>query len=358
MPITLVTGTPGAGKTLYSVSVLLRQWLSDTLKHEDGREFRRKLQINGVRDLLLEHEPIDLDTVKDWSKWDYSAWDHLIREPGDPPLEVPHRVENWWLWVQPGDVVVVDECQRLFKAQAAGSKIPMFIQKLETHRHYGVDFLVITQGPALIHKNLRELVGRHLHVRGIAFGRCLIYEYDVCNTNSTFRGALKVRYWKRDKAAFSLYKSSELHTKQRATVPVAAFGVLFGASLAFYFAWDASKRTAERFGSQAASSSAAAASQNAPALPVAVHPGSQYGAKPVEDERFISLVRGRKVAPREVVGCYERPGVECVCLLENGRYVENEGLCLAIMRKDIDLYPRPRSERVEPVAGAASSAGA
>lgn len=125
----------------------------------------------------------------------------------------------------PGDLIVVDECQRLFRPVPFGRKVPGFIAKLETHGHYGVDFLLITQHPQLLHSNVRNLIGRHQHVRRIRGGHsAIIYEWDHCTHPDKTKSA-EVSYWRYDKKAFALYKSAEAHTKPVVGKPLALYGI-------------------------------------------------------------------------------------------------------------------------------------
>lgn len=239
MPIHLTTGVPGAGKTLYTVAKVLRPMVGETLEYQ-GKHVPRRLMIGGIPDLLLEHEPIDVQTIDPESYRD--EWSTMKRDPGEPALDVPHRADNWWLWCQPGDLIVIDECQRLFRPFASGRKIPGFIAKLETHRHYGVDFVLITQHPQLLHTNVRNLVGRHQHVRRMFGGKgTIIYEWDHCTHPDKIKTA-GVTYWRHDKSAFGLYKSAEVHTKPKtgAVWPIYVLGLavlaFFGLGYRFYAA--------------------------------------------------------------------------------------------------------------------------
>jgi zona occludens toxin len=231
MPIHLTTGVPGAGKTLYTVSKVLLPMVGQTLEYQ-GRAVPRRLMIGGIPDLLIEHDIIDVPTVDPEGYKD--EWTSMRREPGDAPLDVPHRGDNWWLWCMPGDLIVLDECQRLFRPFASGRKIPGFIAKLETHRHYGVDFVLITQHPQLLHTNVRNLIGRHQHVRRMFGGKStVIYEWDHCTHPDKVKSAA-VTYWRHDKAAFGLYKSAEVHTKPVTATPWPLY-ILGLAVLAFFF---------------------------------------------------------------------------------------------------------------------------
>lgn len=184
MPINLVTGVPGSGKTLWAVA-----WL-DKLSRSG-----RRIVCNGIKDLAIDHELWDDDMVRDWHK-------HC----------------------KPNDVIVVDEVQRIWPPVSASVKATEDIEQLHVHRHFGVDFVVITQHPNRMNKTIRDLVGRHVHVRRLFGGRrAMLYEWDHChNPNAGFRDAVKTP-WFYPKRVFQLYTSAELHTKPKAVVPKVLF---------------------------------------------------------------------------------------------------------------------------------------
>lgn len=197
--IILITGTPGSGKTLYTVSELLNKQFKD-----------RPLYINGIPDLLIPHEPLSDEDLQHW-------FDGRVQANG---------------------VICIDEVQRLWRPRSSTSAVPEHIAKLETHRHQGLDFVIITQHPQLIDANVRRLVGRHIHVRR-AWGMrgAMVYEWDHCSTNTQAVKQAQTKLWRYNKKAFDLYKSSELHTKASGTVPMilkVGLLLLFAAPLIWY----------------------------------------------------------------------------------------------------------------------------
>ncbi|KGS39090.1 zonular occludens toxin family protein [Burkholderia pseudomallei MSHR5613] len=115
------------------------------------------------------------------------------------------------------------------------------VEQLHVHRHKGVDFILITQHPQRISKTVRDLVGRHIHVRNL-FGlkRAMLYEWDHCHNPSSLKDAVK-RQWAYPREVFKLYTSAEVHTKKQAVVPKALFvvpialGVLLYCSVKFFY---------------------------------------------------------------------------------------------------------------------------
>jgi len=174
--ITLITGAPGSGKSAALVD-LLTQLAKD-----------RKLYVDGVPDLLVPHEP--LDDVREW--------------PGVVP---------------DGAAIVVDEVQRVWRPRGVGSKVPADIAALETHRHRGLDFFLVTQQPSLVDKNVRALVGRHVHLRDLGVLGRWWYEWPECSEGVTWRTAPIKRKYRLPKRVFSLYRSASVHVKPIRSVP-------------------------------------------------------------------------------------------------------------------------------------------
>lgn len=330
MPLHLTTGVPGAGKTLYTVSKVLAPMVGQTISYQ-GRDVPCRLMIGGIPDLLIEHEIIDVPTVDPEGYKD--EWGSMRREPGDEPLDVPHRGDNWWLWCQPGDLIVIDECQRLFRPFASGRKIPGFIAKLETHRHYGVDFVLITQHPQLLHTNVRNLIGRHQHVRRMFGGKStVIYEWDHCTHPDKVKSAA-VTYWRHDKSAFGLYKSAEVHTKHKVgtvwPMYVLGFAVLAVVGLGYRF-YEARLHAGKV---EAIAASSPVPSAAIPGVPASVP------SKPHADHTLFVMAHTPPPRPEDyppvpdhVAGCFV-VGDRCQCVTtQPARIQEGYGrFCAAVM---------------------------
>lgn len=206
--ITIITGTPGSGKTLYTVHKLLQPLVGTNVPQDvDGTTVLHERTIyTNINGLLLDHELIDGSDAG--------------------------GLRNWHEWAKPGSVIVFDEVQKIWPPRANGSKVPEDIMALETHRHMGVDFILITQGPMLIDRNLHMLCGRHLHVRRVAnMPFATIYEWDAMSRSLNYKSSVnRIKYWY-SKAVFKLYKSSSLHTKQPRRLPAVLWGILFAFGL-------------------------------------------------------------------------------------------------------------------------------
>jgi hypothetical protein len=75
---------------------------------------------------------------------------------------------------------------------------------LEIHRHYGIDFLFITQHPQLLDTTIRALVGMHRHVRSVMGSPlCMVYVWDHASNPERFTQANKEKFIRGYCGAFS-----------------------------------------------------------------------------------------------------------------------------------------------------------
>ena len=198
--ITLITGTPGSGKTAWTVQELTRL------------PTQRKLYVHGIPDLKIAHERIYCRS----ELCDLCRGVQLEDDFGTG------FVEDWPQWASEGSLIVIDEVQRIWRPASASKELPDSISRLETHRHMGLDFWLISQGPHLFHTNIRLLVGRHIHLVAKWSGRTE-YEFPECRQNLTNRQDSVSRPYKLPKKVFGLYKSASLHTKQDKRVPTSVY---------------------------------------------------------------------------------------------------------------------------------------
>ena len=206
--ITLITGSPGAGKTLYMVSMLAK-----------NKEFEgRRIFVDGIPDLKIENVE---------------------------PFPEGCGIHNLHEWIKDEDyqgaIFVVDEAQRFFPPRSSNSKAPELVEFLHVHRHYAIDLYLITQMPARIDKNVRDLVGAHYHIQKNRLGgrSKLYWDYCANNPRAEVRNA-HASIYKMDKSVFNLYKSAVEHTKIKQPktrwlwgVPLAVVVAVFSAISAF-----------------------------------------------------------------------------------------------------------------------------
>jgi zona occludens toxin (predicted ATPase) len=175
MPIELITGAPGAGKTLYAV----------------GK----------IRDAVGEGRPV------------YCNIDG-IQIPEVEPLPED------WRHAPDGSLIVVDECHQRWPATGKpGRTGNEEITALDEHRHRGFDFIVMTQFPTKVHHQVREHINYHRHLmRPAGMKRTTIYTwgYPVLSPNDRQeRDQADAEAMPYDKTLFPLYKSATLHTVKR-----------------------------------------------------------------------------------------------------------------------------------------------
>lgn len=174
--MTLITGTPGSGKTLYAVSRIIEEAAKGRLifSNIDG------LSVPGVHPM-----PDDLD----------------------------------WRNTPDGSLVVYDEAQQheMFKNIGKGNSKEPIVSDMEVHRHTGHDLIFITQHPRLISSHIRSLIGEHINVhRPYGAPIASAYRWGVCEDNPNTKTAqnraeasFKVPF---KKEWFRFYKSATMHT--------------------------------------------------------------------------------------------------------------------------------------------------
>jgi zona occludens toxin len=186
--IYIVTGLPGAAKTLFSLKRVLT----------DDQLINRDVYYHGIPDLKLP-----------WIKLD------------DP---------RTWFAVQSGSVVVIDEAQKVFPLRAAGSVVPAYVSAFETHRHQNIDLVLITQDASLLDAHVRKLCERHFWLRR-PFGMdyAVVHEFhgvgDIRNS-AECKQAIQSRF-KHPKELYSMYKSADAHSvKKRVPFKAVLFPLL------------------------------------------------------------------------------------------------------------------------------------
>lgn len=200
----IVTGLPGACKTLYTLSQLFSEFKD------------RQIYTHNFDGLDHDHfKTIDLDD--------------------------PER----WFDVPAGAVIAIDEAQGIFPLRKAGSPVPEKCSKFETHRHDGHDVILITQDATILDVHIRKLAGKHIHCKRL-FGTesSTIFEYNKFEPKpedrNTIRKAVSNKVWTFDKSIYEHYHSAEVHTVKRKIpfrllmVPVILVGSLVVLGLCIY----------------------------------------------------------------------------------------------------------------------------
>lgn len=320
--ITLITGTPGSGKTAHAVDLIQSEY-SD-----------RPVYVMGIRDLQLDHSVVP--PVDKWTEYKASEED-------------PEHVQAWFTFPA-NSVVLIDEAQTVFRPRAVGSKVPGEVQAFETHRHLGIDFVLITQHPNLIDSNIRRLVGRHRHIRTTALGRHMFEWQETGDPDSTSSRALsaKTRY-KLPAHVFGKYRSAEIHTKTRTRMPIYVylfFGGLLVASVLAYRGWNTISdkvaatpspiqnlvqpgQTNTQGAPGAVKSPADYIKDHAPRIPGLFHTAAAYDeiTKPVDAPWPAGCM---------VIGAWRDRSEKCKCVDQQGNnYDTTDALCRSIVKNGI-----------------------
>ena len=213
MPIRVITGQPGNGKTLLMMEELLAQ----------SERADRPLFAAGVDGLAPGIASV-LDDPTQWNAKD-----------GQGNYLVPD-----------GAIVYVDEAWKWFGHlhDARGQQTPKHVLDLAEHRHRGLDFVWTTQMPNQLYPFVRGLIGGHTHVVR-RFGTQMIDTYEwgeLCEevkSQPRRDNAIKKTRLLPIKKAGAAYKSASQHTiKARIPLKVLMLPVLLVvAAVLFYFGY-------------------------------------------------------------------------------------------------------------------------
>lgn len=178
--ITLLTGLPGNGKSLFSL------WF---IKNKADKE-NRPVFYHGISNLQVP-------SALPWTEFKAEEW-----------YDLPE-----------GAIVLIDEAQFVFPRKPNGAQLPAHYEKLAVHRHKGLDIFIITQHPSLIDNFVRKLVGQHFHsVRKFGMERATIYEWSATNAapeNAASHKSAITLAWPFAKEVYTWYKSAEVHTVKK-----------------------------------------------------------------------------------------------------------------------------------------------
>lgn len=215
-PITLVTASPGGGKTAQVVALM-----------QEALKKGRPLVQQGIPELKLDHGTVP--AVAQWTE---------LRRDDDTGMDLPYFTfpEN--------ALVVLDEAQRIYRTRPTGSKVPDHVAAFETVRHTGVTFILMTQHPSFLDSHIRKLVGQHIHLRDVGVLGRWYYEWPECedHPDKTYNSAPIKRKFKLPKQVFGLYKSSSLHIKRKYSFPPSLMIFIACLLIAIGCGWYVSKR--------------------------------------------------------------------------------------------------------------------
>ncbi|MEF9957663.1 MAG: zonular occludens toxin domain-containing protein [Acinetobacter sp.] len=272
----LITGTPGAGKTLYAVSLIVKQkrqndlaliynatayadnkllidkndlkdyfashtYFSKITKQEETVLFKENyfdyfqekafpdsvfLDIqfyNAICKSLKDDLNVDLKQLKDYR--------HIHANIDGLKVDNVRPIEIDWRKCPDGSIIFYDEIQ-LIPEYSTDNKQDKenIIKHLTIHRHRAFDIYGITQFPSLVHPNFRAVVGLHYHLhRGWGAPSATVYVWANCRDKPNSLGnkltAERDFRFNYPKHLYKYYESATANTV-RLRVPLKLFAIL------------------------------------------------------------------------------------------------------------------------------------
>lgn len=321
--IHLITGLPGHGKTLRAIWELMQA---------RNKDESRPLYYRGIKGLKLDAAEIE---GHDW-----------------------HTCPD-------GSIIVIDEAQQVFPVRG-NSQVPEYVAKLATHRHRGIDLILITQHPSLIDTFARKLIDRHTHTFRI-LGReaCTIYQWEEIQDDPRSMSARELaqsHIWQYPREVFAMYDSAVLHTAEprfpKRLVLLALAAVLVGVCVWLVVRWARGAATPHQ-------PPAPSVSAGAPASALATAPGQRPAIKDAAD--WLRLITPRiahrpESAPLfdDRMSSYSMPRMYCVevwpagaepwcrCYTEQATRVSGiqPEVCRTVAQQGLYRYVLPESQTV------------
>jgi len=142
--IELYEGVPGSGKSYHAICEKFLPWV------KQGR--RLYIAVDGIYlDRLSLFTGIELKTLEQ----QITIWKDSV----EVLQAFPH--------VEPGSAVIIDEAQTVFRSMQKVE--PGLLRWLETHRHYGVDILLMSQDFRQMSQGVTRLIEATVKFRKLAF---------------------------------------------------------------------------------------------------------------------------------------------------------------------------------------------
>ena len=142
--IELYEGVPGSGKSYHAICEKFLPWV------KQGR--RLYIAVDGIYlDRLSLFTGIDLQTLEH----QITLWKDSV----EVLQAFPH--------VEPGSAVIIDEAQTVFRSMQKVE--PGLLRWLETHRHYGVDILLMSQDFRQMSQGVTRLIEATVKFRKLSF---------------------------------------------------------------------------------------------------------------------------------------------------------------------------------------------
>ena len=226
--IELYEGVPGSGKSYHAICEKFLPWV------KQGR--RLYIAVDGIYlDRLSLFTGIELKTLEQ----QITIWKDSV--------EVLQAFQH----VQPGSAVIIDEAQTVFRSMQKVE--PGLLRWLETHRHYGVDILLMSQDFRQMSQGVTRLIEATVKFRKLAFvGLSKKYQGKVRGNpedNEVIR-AFVGTYSSAIYAYYSSYASAAIQEEKRshtvfksARVAIGIAAGLFAIGLMFWRPWSSLSAT-------------------------------------------------------------------------------------------------------------------
>lgn len=213
--ITLITGVPGASKSLMAMEILRDAY------EENLAASKRKPDDPKFQEPRTFWTDIDGATTEDNPK----AFPWLQKMPSDYD----------WRLLPRGAFIVIDEAHQDHKFPEEGQPGQRAkdkkIRDLDESRHAGKDLVFITQHPTKVHREIRQLVGEHIHLtRGSGLGVAMVHRWSGVQTgvkedSVLAKGDPTLKMF--DKSLYERYFSSSMHTASHSfKIPMKWWGAL------------------------------------------------------------------------------------------------------------------------------------
>lgn len=228
--IYLITGQPGNGKTLRAMAHMRDEYERNLAAVNAGKEKPRDFFSN-VNGATTDENP--------------NAFPWVQRLPE----------HNDWTLLPDGSYIQYDEAHAdgntrgleryglLFPATGKpGESQDPRVRAMSTHRHSGIDLVLITQYPNKIHHQVRTLVGQHIHMnRAMGLSAAGVFTWSrtqVDPYDEQARDKAEEEIWSFPKDLYTRYFSATLHTSShKFKIPKKVWGGLSMLVVGLLVAW-------------------------------------------------------------------------------------------------------------------------
>lgn len=220
--IELYEGVPGSGKSYHGIAEKFLPWVRQGRRlyiYVDGIYLDRLALFTGIELMQLERQ--------------ITVWKDST------------EVLSSFLQIEPGSAVIIDEAQTVFRSMQKVE--PGLLRWLETHRHYGVDILLMCQDYRQMSQGVTRLIEATIRFRKLSFvGLNTKYQGKVRGNpeDTELIRAFVGTYSPSVYAYYSSYANAAIHEEQRrhsvlksARVVVGIVAGLFALSLMLWRPW-------------------------------------------------------------------------------------------------------------------------